>query len=229
MSFLATDPPEFLANRAAALDTLKVLTPAWVDKPVRRRQTLLWDFDQGEAAGWAFRVGPWYRNALDIRYTPRTENGRTTHEWTQGNAFEFAMGYTTASARWELGDMRSPVTVQVLESRPASPATVTVYRWARKPDEMESSRLIAEAEESGCQCEWRYEEKNKESHVLYVMTPRNIGIVRIQVLIGELSGWSIVGQLVMSQDDLVAALIRGLDHDHVAALCEARHEHGMGL
>lgn len=229
MPFLTADTLEFAANRVAALDALKELTPAWVDKPVRRQQMLLWNFDQGEAAGWAFRVGPWYSNALDIRYTPRTVNGRTTHEWTQGNAFDFAMGYTTASTGWELDGMRSPVTVQVLESRPASPATVMVHRWAYRPDETELSRRIAEIEESGCRCEWRYEEKNSEPHGLYVMTPRNIGIVRLQVLVWEPLGWSIVGQLVMSQDDLVAALIRGFDDSHVAVLREARHEHGMGL
>jgi hypothetical protein len=225
MPFLSTDTPEFATNRAAALDTLRALTPAWMDAPARRQQTLLWDFDGGEAAGWAFRAGRWYRNALDILYTPRSVNRRIHHEWTQGSAFHFREGYTTGSMCWELelGGRRGQAVVQVLEARPAAPAAVTVHRWARKPGEAEAARLVTEAEESGCRYEWRHERGQKEPHCLYVLQPRNIGVVRLQVHIGTAAGWPIVGQLVMSQDDLVEVLIRGLDDTHIAALAESGH------
>jgi|GEM_PF-396546 len=216
--------PRAAQCRDVALDTLKSLTQAWTDKPARRQQQLLWDFDQGEAAGWAFRVGPWYRTALDILYTPRSVERRISYEWTQGSAFNFCQGYTTTSCGpgLDIGGRCVPATLQVLEARPASLATVTVHRWVLKPDEGEIIRLVAEAEDRGCRHEWRHEQGHKQPYSLSVLQRRSIGVAHVQVHLRTDSGWPVFGRLVVSQDDLVEILIRGFDDAQLAALVESR-------
>lgn len=208
--------------RAASLARMEAVTPEWVESPPRRSTELLWDFESGEAKGWAFQAGRWFRDALDIKYTPRSVARKVLYEWTQGGLFDFKVGYTTESRGWllELGDRSGPAMLQVLEARPAQPADVTIYRWKQKPASEESQAIISQAEQDGHQWAWKNAPRQQEPYRLHVMSRRTSGVARVRVLIGDTPRWYVVGELVMSQDDLVRAIIGGLSTVHVAELKE---------
>jgi hypothetical protein len=52
---------------------------------------LLVDHSQG-LAPWAYAVPDYFRDALDIRWTPRRRDGRIVYCWTQGRSLSFAVG-----------------------------------------------------------------------------------------------------------------------------------------
>jgi hypothetical protein len=50
--------------------------------------------EDNEACGWYMCVPTCFNNALDIRLTPRIQDGKETSVWTQGSAFSFKTGDT---------------------------------------------------------------------------------------------------------------------------------------
>lgn len=71
-----------------------------------RSLELIAEFDRGFARGWFYAVGEFFRDELDIRYTPRVVDDRTVMCWTQGRCFGFREGhvlYDTPAAyqKWD--------------------------------------------------------------------------------------------------------------------------------
>jgi hypothetical protein len=76
------------------------------------------------ASGWRFCVPSAFRAALDIKLTPRTENGSTVMKWTQGSRFHFEQGHTLydsakAYRPWDLRNFQ--VCLDVQRAAPAQP------------------------------------------------------------------------------------------------------------
>jgi hypothetical protein len=72
----------------------------------KRTTHLIADFVDGYAEGWFMAVKDCYRNQLDIKFTERKKNKKSSFEWTQGPYFSFAEGhlfYDTPKAykKWE--------------------------------------------------------------------------------------------------------------------------------
>ena len=97
--------------------------------PGRRSLKLIAEFnDIGFAIGWKMTVWKCFRDALDIKYTSRKENGKTVKRWTQGKAYSFSAGdiiYDTprthlesckywANAIWDIDQA-----FQIIEAQPA--------------------------------------------------------------------------------------------------------------
>jgi len=88
-------------------------------------------FREGYAAGWKFAVPESFREALDIRYTPRQVDKNIEYIWTQGQMFNFTQGsilYDTPLAyegEWEQALRHITLFVQVSE---ASPSSEDVYQ-----------------------------------------------------------------------------------------------------
>lgn len=57
-----------------------------------RGYALLANFSDGFAAGWKMGVREVFREALDIKRTPRRVDGKTEMLWTQGNLYDFHEG-----------------------------------------------------------------------------------------------------------------------------------------
>jgi hypothetical protein len=57
-----------------------------------RSLNLIADFKNGFADGWFFAVGEFYKEELDIKFTPRIEHGEKVWRWTQGRCFSFGDG-----------------------------------------------------------------------------------------------------------------------------------------
>lgn len=94
-------------------------------KRSQRSRKLIADFVGGFAHGWAFAVGKHYRDALDIKLTPRaTEEGEQEEVWTQGDCYSFRAGdvlYDTPQAyqgTWQDALQHIRVAVQVVQAAP---------------------------------------------------------------------------------------------------------------
>ena len=59
-----------------------------------RGYALIANFVEGFAHGWKMAVPESFKDALDIKLTPRTLAGKTEMLWTQGRIYDFYAGYT---------------------------------------------------------------------------------------------------------------------------------------
>ena len=114
--------------RATSLETLSQLLDAFSRPRATRLLTLLADFADGHAAGWAFCVPRSFSRALDISKTVRRSNGRSTEIWTQGARFTFSPGdtfYDSADAydSWERAVRGIRLCIEVVAVTDVAPAT----------------------------------------------------------------------------------------------------------
>ena len=114
-------------------ESLQILSSAiaLLDKDPRM-ENLLADFSTGYAKGWHMAVGTYFRDALDIKQTPKVTEDRKTVIWTQGGTFAFCQGdilYDTPLAyqQWDAALQRIQGAYQVLESIPTRPEKHHVY------------------------------------------------------------------------------------------------------
>lgn len=59
---------------------------------IKRSLELLATFKNSFAEGWAFGVGEFHRDYLDIKYTSYKGNGQTYKTWTRGAEYQFDVG-----------------------------------------------------------------------------------------------------------------------------------------
>jgi len=59
-----------------------------------RGYALIANFNRGYASGWRMAVSESYKDALDIKLTPRRFGGKTEMLWTQGRGYDFHVGDT---------------------------------------------------------------------------------------------------------------------------------------
>jgi hypothetical protein len=59
-----------------------------------RGYALIANFRGGFASGWRMAVSESYKDALDIKLTPRRFGGKTEMLWTQGRGYDFHVGDT---------------------------------------------------------------------------------------------------------------------------------------
>ena len=82
-------------------------------------------FRDGYATGWRFAVTEAFKDALDIKLTPRKIGTRTENVWTQGNQFNFIQGsvfYDTRLAyelTWVEALEHLKLSVQIADVRPS--------------------------------------------------------------------------------------------------------------
>jgi hypothetical protein len=113
-------------SRQKRLDQLIAEFRPW-DKPTARPMEY--------AAGWRFCVPSSFREALDIKLTPRIVRGTTTMKWTQGSWFHFAEGDTLYDSQkaylpWDLKNFQ--ICLDIRRASPAKPPNTT-DRPARYP------------------------------------------------------------------------------------------------
>lgn len=90
-----------------------------------RSPILVATFQNGYAMGWRFAVTEAFKDALDIKLTPRKVGTRTENVWTQGNQFNFTQGsvfYDTCLAyelTWGEALQHLKLSVQIAEVRPS--------------------------------------------------------------------------------------------------------------
>lgn len=90
-----------------------------------RSPILVATFQNGYAMGWRFAVTEAFKDALDIKLTPRKVGALTENVWTQGNQFNFIQGsvfYDTRLAyelTWGEALEHLTLSVQIAEARPA--------------------------------------------------------------------------------------------------------------
>ena len=97
-----------------------------------RMENLLADFTTDYAKGWHMAVGTYFRDALDIKQTPKVTQDSKTVIWTQGGAFSFSQGdvlYDTPLAyqQWDNALQHIRAAYQVLEGTPSRPEKKQVY------------------------------------------------------------------------------------------------------
>ena len=90
-----------------------------------RSPILVGAFQNGYAMGWRFAVTEAFKDALDIKLTPRKIGTLTENVWTQGNQFNFIQGsvfYDTRLAyelTWGEALEHLKLSVQIAEARPS--------------------------------------------------------------------------------------------------------------
>jgi len=102
-----------------------------------RDYTLIASFEDGFAAGWKMAVPEHFKEALDIKLTPRNFNKKTTMIWTQGKMYNFKSGdmlYDTKLAyqKWDEAMKHLKLCVQVKEAKPSFVSTYEVYEFVGK-------------------------------------------------------------------------------------------------
>lgn len=114
-------------------ESLQILSRAiaLLDKDPRM-ENLLADFSTDYAKGWHMAVGTYFRDALDIKQTPKVTKDRKTVIWTQGGAFSFSQGdvlYDTPLAyqQWDDALQHIQAAYQVLESTASRSEKKQIY------------------------------------------------------------------------------------------------------
>ncbi|MCP5149766.1 MAG: hypothetical protein H6982_03365 [Chromatiales bacterium] len=90
--------------------------------PDERSYALIANFEGGFAKGWRMAVPEAYKDALDIKLTPRTTAGKTTMLWTQGRGYAFQSGdiihnCQEAYGEWGKALEKLELSVQVLDAK----------------------------------------------------------------------------------------------------------------
>lgn len=90
-----------------------------------RGYALLANFSGGFAVGWKMGVREAFREALDIKRTPRRVGGKTEMLWTQGNLYDFHEGDTFHDSRlayedWGKGLKELRLSVQIRKATASS-------------------------------------------------------------------------------------------------------------
>jgi len=94
-------------------------------KSIERSTCILSTFRDGYTTDWAFKLPIAYREALDIRLTPRMVDGKEQQVLTQGNAFSFKAGDVIYDASlayaldWSKALKMIRVSLQVVTASPA--------------------------------------------------------------------------------------------------------------
>ena len=114
-------------------ESLQILSSAiaLLDKDPRMEK-LLADFSNDYAKGWDMAVGTYFRDALDIKQTPKVTEESKTVIWTQGGTFAFCQGdilYDTPLAYQEWGSAMKHIgkSYQVTEAIAARPEKQQVF------------------------------------------------------------------------------------------------------
>lgn len=103
-----------------------------------RSPILVATFQNGYAMGWRFAVTEAFKDALDIKLTPRKVGTRTDNVWTQGNQFNFIQGsvfYDTRLAyelTWGEALEHLTLSVQIAEARPAERIVQTIETTSKQ-------------------------------------------------------------------------------------------------
>lgn len=121
------------ASDQTRIHSLQILSSAiaLLDKDPRM-ESLMADFSTDYAKGWHMAVGTYFRDALDIKQTPKVTKESKTVIWTQGGSFSFSQGdvlYDTPLAyqKWEIALKHIQVAYQILEGIPSRPEKQQVY------------------------------------------------------------------------------------------------------
>ena len=114
-------------------ESLQILSSAiaLLDKDPRM-ETPLADFSTDYAKGWHMAVGTYFRDALEIKQTPKVTEESKTVIWTQGGTFSFSQGdilYDTPLAyqQWDAALQHIQTAYQVLENTASRPEKQQVY------------------------------------------------------------------------------------------------------
>lgn len=89
-----------------------------------RGYVLIANFSNGFAQGWKMAVPESFREALDIKLTPRISKGVKEELWTQGNIYDFHEGDTIHSSReayedWGKALIHLELSVQIQSASPS--------------------------------------------------------------------------------------------------------------
>lgn len=100
----------------------------FITKREERGYALLANFVDGFAVGWKMGVREAFREALDIKLTPRRIGGKEEMLWTQGNLYDFHEGDTFHDSRlaysdWEKGLKELKLSVQIIKATASSYVT----------------------------------------------------------------------------------------------------------
>jgi len=86
-----------------------------------RGYALIANFNNGFASGWRMAVSESYKDALDIKLTPRRFGGKKEMLWTQGRGYDFHIGDTIhdceeAYTNWAGALLHMNLSVQVVSA-----------------------------------------------------------------------------------------------------------------
>lgn len=107
-----------------------------------RGYALIANFRKGFASGWRMAVSESYKDALDIKLTPRRFGGKTEMLWTQGRGYDFHVGDTIhdceeAYGNW--GDALALINISVQVISASSGGYVVAETIETKAKELEIS------------------------------------------------------------------------------------------
>jgi len=120
-----------------------------------RSNDLIANFIDGYAHGWRFAVRECFRDALDIKLTPRVgskidSKGKKTVEsiWTQGKEFNFGQGYILYDTRlayeitWGEALKHIKLSIQINEITPSKTVIFKLYRPLKDFSGIEEVEII---------------------------------------------------------------------------------------
>lgn len=196
--------------RNNALLFLNELTQEYLTKPRGRTEKLLptetptvyTDRPQNIGDGWAYSIGGHTLASLDTALTTikNKETEKDELVWTQGSAFNFAVGYTFHSAEG------FPKTcIQVKRTIAAVPATFRTDKYEQHP------QLPQSDEEAGLLVKLEFKERaTKFPWVATTQTRRDPGFIELAVYIPDVEKpWKFYKTVETTQDGLVRILISG--------------------
>lgn len=181
-----------------------------------RLDILLADFTNKFNKLWAFSLPDFFKESLDIRFTPRVINKVTHYTWTQGSRFDFREGYIiydtqSAYSRWDEALHQVKSAFQITKASPAIPATNDPVKWTKRPDDETIKKHIASFGQNYVS---HVEETTKKcEYILRVQTKRFAGYLEVNILTPNFDCSSLVvsDSLPVSQDNFVRWLISGVN------------------
>ena len=204
------------ALQERALNLLRDITPQFTRTVLRRSEGVLLVTDEEQppntrdpndlGKGWAFVIGSYFLNALDVKLTSKVVQKVGETVWTQGSAFAIARGYTFHSVNAE-----QPYCINIYSAQPANPASFDLQAWPEAPDDLAERIMQATDADFHIWHGINPHAKKERRYELRFMTQRNPGFIvsKLYLPAEPPAVWKYSGSMTTNQDDFVYALIMG--------------------
>ncbi len=170
-----------------------------------RGYALIANFKGGYASGWRMAVSESYKDALDIKLTPRIFKGKKEMLWTQGRVYDFHVGDVIHDCEAAYGDWVETlkminVSVQIISASPCGYLIAETLQTNAKELEVSVQKGRASV----------------KSEFIDGLTIRRLrldhGVVRFRVLRPDSERTKLIETQILecSQDDFIAFLQTGL-------------------
>jgi len=153
-----------------------------------RSEILIAQFSGGYAAGWSFAVPEAFKEALDIRLTPKVFRKVTRQVYTQGQSFSFKQGDVLHNSRIAYEDFsrflqgNNPVSLKVVEASQSGYETRNTYQVSVSPTRFQKigKKSVSHGEASSFRVLEQVFEPGEMGVVEYRPNPEKTALVEIR-------------------------------------------------